>query len=165
MVHEHCKKAQNGTRVEKVWESLLYANRVWGRPITWLNFYRPKMGKNLTNLNWYILVITDSDEKCFLIFKHTINHLFFGNVRLSLLEYYLSFTSFFFLFFLFLLPMLAFKPLYALYSTLEGLEISGRAFVRQKLGVPVWGDPPQLSLPKFWTFKPLKLDGSRCRNG
>ena len=88
-----------GMCVEKVWKSLLCANRVWGCPLRDQNIYRPKMGKKLTNLNQYITAITDTDEKWFMIFEHTINHLSFAYVRLPQPKYYFSFASFF-LFFL-----------------------------------------------------------------
>ena len=39
------------------------------------------MGKKLTNLNRYISTITDIDEKWFVVFEHTINHLSFRYVR------------------------------------------------------------------------------------
>ena len=71
----------------------------------------------------------------------------------------------FFFFFLFLLRLSPFKPLNALYSKFERLKISGRTSVRLKLGVPGWGDPPQSSPPKFWSFKPLQLDESNFPNG
>ena len=82
--------------------SMLYPNRVLERPVTWPKFYRPKMDKTLT-----ILIITDIDEKWFLIFEHNINRLSFGYVRLLQLEYYFSFsflffTSFFFPYYLLL---------------------------------------------------------------
>ena len=48
------------------------------------------MGKKLMNLNRFILVITDIDEKWSVIFEYTINQLFFGDVRLPQLEYYFS---------------------------------------------------------------------------
>ena len=58
------------------------------------------MGKNLKNLNRYILVITDIDEKWFAVFEHTMNRLSFGYVWLPQLENYfscfVSFLSFFF---------------------------------------------------------------------
>ena len=57
------------------------------------------MGKKLMNLNRYISVITNIDEKWFVIFAHTINHLPFGYVRLPQLENYFScFASFSLLF-------------------------------------------------------------------
>ena len=46
-------------------------------------FYKPKIGKNLTNLDLYISVITDIDAKWFVVFEHTINHLSFGDVHLA----------------------------------------------------------------------------------
>ena len=46
------------------------------------------------------LEITDIDGEWFVVFEHTINHLSFGYVRFSQLEYYFSgFASFFLLFF------------------------------------------------------------------
>ena len=86
---------------------MLYANRVWGRPVTWPKFYAPKMGKKVTSLNRYISVITDIDEKWCAVFEHAINRLSFGYVRLPQLENHFScFRSFLLLFFfLFLLPL------------------------------------------------------------
>ena len=131
---------------------MLYANRVWGCPVTWPKFYAPKMGRKWMILNQYISVITDIDEKWFVIFEHTINHLSLGYVCLPQLEYY--FFSFFLLFFFFiiLLRLSTFKLLNALYSKFEGLKISGRASAQLKLGVPGWGVPPQTGPPKFWTL-------------
>ena len=76
------------------------------------------MGKKLPSLNRYIFVITDIDEKWFVIFEHTINHLSFGYVRLSQPEYYLS-CSIFFLPFFFLPVLSALKLLNAPYSSLN----------------------------------------------
>ena len=60
------------------------------------------MGKNLTILKRYVLVVTDIDEKWFVIFEHTIYHLSFGYVRLPQLEnYFFLFCIFFLTFFLF----------------------------------------------------------------
>ena len=86
------------------------------------------MGKKLTNLNQYISVNTNIDEKWFVIFEHTINHLSFGRVRLPQLEIYFScFVLFFpYFFFRFLLLLCTFKPLNTLYSKFERLKISGR---------------------------------------
>ena len=58
------------------------------------------MGKKLTNLNRYISVATDIDEKWFVVFDHTINHLSFGYGRLPQFEYYFSSFAPFFTFFL-----------------------------------------------------------------
>ena len=89
-----------------------------------------------------ISVVTNIDEKWFVVFGYTTNHLF-SYVRLPQLEYYFScFASFFllvFFFFLFLLPLSTFKPLNALHSKSERLKISGRTFVRRKSGLPGWG--------------------------
>ena len=52
------------------------------------NFYRPKMGRKLTNLNRCISVITDIDEKWFAIFEHSINYLSFGCDRIPQLKYF-----------------------------------------------------------------------------
>ena len=57
------------------------------------------MGKKLTNLDRYISVITDIDEKWLVIFLHAINHLSFGDVHLPQFEYHFCFVSFFFFFF------------------------------------------------------------------
>ena len=72
--------------------------------------------------------------------------------------------SFFFFFFL-LLRLSTFKPLNALHSKFERLKISGRTSAWLKLGVPGWGNPPQMGPPKFWTFKSLELDELNFRNG
>ena len=48
------------------------------------------MVKKVTSLNRYISIITHIDEKWFVIFEHTINHLSFGYVRFPQLEYYFS---------------------------------------------------------------------------
>ena len=57
-------------------------------------------GQKLTNMNQYILIITNINKKWFVIFEHTINHLSFGYVRLPQPEYYFScFVSFFLVFF------------------------------------------------------------------
>ena len=77
-----------------------------GAPGRVAKFYRPKMGKNLTNLNRYISVITDIEEKRFVIFEYTVNHLSVDYVCLPQLEYYLScflFPYFFAFFFLLML--------------------------------------------------------------
>ena len=60
-----------------------------------------KMGKKLSNLNRYVSVISDIDEKWFVVFEHSINHPFYGYVRLPQLEYYFSCFAYFFLFFYF----------------------------------------------------------------
>ena len=44
------------------------------------------MGKKLTSLNRYILVLTDIDEKWFVVFEHTVNRLSCGYVRLPNLK-------------------------------------------------------------------------------
>ena len=53
------------------------------------------MGKKLTSLNRYISVITNIDEKWYVIFEHAINRLSFGYVCLPQLDYYFSFFFFF----------------------------------------------------------------------
>ena len=65
------------------------------------NFTGRKWAKKLTNLNRYISVTTDIDEKRFVIFERTINHFSFGYVRLPQLEYYFSCFGIFFLTFSF----------------------------------------------------------------
>ena len=104
------------------------------------------MGRKWTILNRNISVISDIDEKRFVISEHTIYCLSSGYVFLPQPEYYLS--SFFF-FFLILLRLSTFEPLNALYLKLERLKISGRSSARLKLEVPGWGVPPQTSPPKF----------------
>ena len=61
-------------------------------------------GQKLTNLNQYILTITNINKKLFAIFEHTINHLSFGYVRLSQFEYYFSCFFFYYLFIYFFFP-------------------------------------------------------------
>ena len=127
------------------------------------------MGEKLTKLNQYISVITNIDEKWFVIFEHTFNHLSFGYVRLPQLEYYISmFASSFLLFFLsfvFFFPCCIFKPLNALYSKFKRLKLSRKTFVQIKSGVPGWGDALQTGPPNFKNFKLIELDGSNFRNG
>ena len=113
-----------------------------GRQVTWPKFYRPKIGKKLTSLNRYILIISDIDEKWFVVFEHSINHLSFGYVHLPQLKNYFSCFAFFFVFFLFLLPLSTFKQINALYSKFEQLKIWSRTSVGLKSGVPGWGGPP-----------------------
>ena len=91
------------------------------------------MGKKLTNLNRYISIITDIDEKWFVLFEHSINHLFFGYVHLGQLKKYFScFPSF--LTFFFLLPLSTFEQLNTLHSEFERLKKSGRTSVQLKWG-------------------------------
>ena len=107
------------------------------------------MGKMLMSLNRYISLITDIDEKWFVVSEHTINHLCFGYACSPQLENYFSFASIFLLFFLFLLPMSTFKLLNALHLKFEPWKISERSRVRLKSRVPGWRDPPQSSPAKF----------------
>ena len=98
------------------------------------------MGKKLTNLNQYISVITGFAKKWFVIFEHTIKQFSLDYVCLPQLEYNFScFASFFFFIFL---ALSTFKQLNALYAKFERLKTSGRTFLRQKSGVPVWGEYP-----------------------
>ena len=111
-------------------------------------------GKKLTSsYQYYISVITDINEKWFVVFEHTINHLSFGYVSLPQLENYFSCFAFFFLtlffFFVFLLLLSTFKLLNALYSKFERLKISGRTSVPLKSVVPGWADSSQSIPPKF----------------
>ena len=101
-------------------------------------------------LIYSISIITDIDEKWFVISEHTIHWFAFGYVRLPQLKYHFSsfFLLFFFLFII-LLRLSTFKSLNALYSKFERLKISGRTSARLKLGVPGWGNPPQTSSPNF----------------
>ena len=123
------------------------------------------MGKKLTNLNRYISVITDVDEKWFVILSTlSTTFLLVMFVYPNLKAIFLVLFLFFLLFFLILLALATFKPLNALYSKFERLKISGTTFVRLKSGVPGCGDP-QSDPQKFLTFKLLKLDGSNFRNG
>ena len=111
------------------------------------------MGRKRTILNRYISIITDIDEKWFVIFEHTINWLSFDYVHLPQLKHYFSFFFFFFLTFFFffniLLRQSTFKPPNALYLKFERLKISGRTSARLKLRVPRWENPTQTDPPKF----------------
>ena len=71
-----------------------------GAPSHVTKIYWPKMGKKWMILNRCISVITDMNEKWFVIFEHTINCFSFRYVGLPQLEYYFSFFLFltFFLF-------------------------------------------------------------------
>ena len=94
--------------------------------------------QKFANLNLFSSVTTGIDEKWFVIFENTINHFSFRYVclpNLNILLFFLFCICFFFL------PLTPFKPLNALYSKFERLKISGRTFVRQKLGVSGWGSP------------------------
>ena len=93
--------------------------------------------QNFTILNQYISVITDINEKKFVIFEHTINRLSFALVRFSQPKHHFSF----FFFLLFLPELSIYKPLNALYSRFERFKISGRTSGRLKSGVPVGGIP------------------------
>ena len=130
---------------------MLRADRVWGTGHVTKISQAKKMAKNLMNLKRCISVITDIDDKWFVIFERTINHLSFGYDRLPQHENYSSCFAFFFLdlFFFFLLPLSTFKPLNALYSKFERLKISRKTFARPKSGVPGRGNPPQSGPPKF----------------
>ena len=116
----------------------VFMNALWkpslGAPGPWPKCYGAKMGKKLTSLNRSISVITDIDEKWFVVFEHTINHLSF--VYLKLILFFL--LCIFFLPFFFFLPLSTFKLLSTLYSKFERLEISERTSVRLKSGVPGW---------------------------
>ena len=106
------------------------------------------------NLNRYISIVTDIDEKWFVVFYHTINHLSFGYVRLPQFKYFFFVLHLFLLFFLFLLPLSTFKPLNALYSKFERLKKLGRTFVRQKSGVSGWEIPLKQVLQNFELLNP-----------
>ena len=70
-------------------------------------------------------VITDIDEKWFVVFEHTLDRLSFGCVRLPQLENCFScFAALFLLLLFFLLPLCTSQPLNALYSNFERLKIS-----------------------------------------
>ena len=56
-------------------------------------------GQKVNNLNQYISIIIDIDEKWFLIFEHTINYLSFGYGHLPQLEYHFYCSASFFLLF------------------------------------------------------------------
>ena len=88
------------------------------------------MGKKFMNLNQYMSVVTDTDEKQFMVFEHTINHHSFGYVCYpSLNTVFLVLHLFLTSFSLLLLRLFTFKPLNPLYSKFERLKISGRNFV------------------------------------
>ena len=106
-----------------------------------------KLTSNYIGNYRYISVITDVDEKSFVVCKHTINRLSFGYARLLQLENIIFLVLHFFL--TFLLTPSAFKLLNALYSKFERLKIPGRTFVRMKSGVSGLGDLPQSGPPKF----------------
>ena len=57
-----------------------------GAPGHVIKILRAENGQKLTNLNRYISVITYLDEKWFVVFEHTINHLSFGYVCLPQLK-------------------------------------------------------------------------------
>ena len=59
------------------------------------------MGTKLTNLNRYISVITNIDEKWFVVFEHNTNHFDFGYVRLPNLNTIFLVLASFLLFLLF----------------------------------------------------------------
>ena len=106
-----------------------------------IKFYTPKMGKKLTSSNRYISIITDIDDKWFVVFEHTINHLSFGYVCLPQLEqYFFCFASFFLLFF---------SSLNALYKKFERLKISGSTSVQLNQGCQVGGIPLNRVLQNF----------------
>ena len=150
------------------WLWMFHVDQIWGRPVTWPKFHSPTMGKKLTSLNQYISVITDIDEKWFVIFEHTIKDqppsfwlCSFTPTWNPIFLFWHLFSHFFFLF----LPVLStFRPLNALYSNFEWLKISGRTSVRLKSRVPGWGNSTQPGNQKFWTFKLLQPDGSNFRN-
>ena len=73
----------------------------FGAPGHVTKILQAKMGKKLTSLNQYISVISDIDEKRFVVFEHTINHLSFDYDCLPQLENHFSCFAFFFLFFSF----------------------------------------------------------------
>ena len=142
---------------------LLYANRVWGRPVTWPKFYRPKMDKTLMNLNRWISVISDINEKWFVIFEYTFNHAPFFWLCLCTLTW----TSIFFvlLFFSYFFSFFYFFPSYLLANSqaifkFEQLEITEKTSVGLKSGLPNWGHLPHLDPSKVWIVKLLLLDGS-----
>ena len=100
---------------------MLYVNRVWGHSVTRPKCHRLKMGKKLTNLKQYISVIIDIDEKWFVIFEYTIDHLFL--VMFSYLKLKIIFLV---LHFFFVFPMLSTnKLLNTLYLKFVRLKISG----------------------------------------
>ena len=105
-------------------------------PVTKIS--RAKKGQKWMILNQYISGNTNTDEKWFVIFEHTINRLSFAYVRLHQPEYFFLFCFFFFLLFLFTFLCMpsTFKPLNALCSKFERSKISERTSVRLKSVVP-----------------------------
>ena len=147
---------------------MVYANRVRRHPVMWPKCYRPKMARKWTILNRYILENIDFDEKWFMVFEHSINRFFwlcsFTPTWILFFFFFVFFHTVLIFFFLILFRLSTFKPLNALYSKFERLKISGRTSAGMKLVVPGWRNPPQWGPKKFWTLKPLKLDGSKFRS-
>ena len=82
---------------------------------------------------------TDIDEKRFVIFEHTIKHLFL------VMFIYPDFNDMFLVLLLFLPELFTFKPLNAQYSNFERLWKSGRTSVRLKSGKPRQESPSNRS--------------------
>ena len=143
-----CLKLENHlTRKAVIWTqcvclSMLYANQVWRRQV---DEFEPAKADEFELI---YIVITDIDEKWFVIFELTINRLFFRLCLFPQLEYYFScFRSL-----LFLLLLSTFKPLNVLYSKFERLIYQGGLLCDRNRGCQIGGlahsDPP-----KFWIFK------------
>ena len=127
----------------------VYANWVWGRLVTWPKFYRLKMGKKLTNLNWCIPYI---------------NYRYWWKMVCDFLAHYqpsffcsftptwILFSFSFFSFFLFFSSYLTFKLQNALYSKFERLKRSRRAGTRMNLGGGTLGVSPSIWYSKILNF-------------
>ena len=111
------------------------------------------------------LGINRIDEKWFVIFEHTINHLSFGYVCLPQPEHYFScFTYFFLLFFFFFYRYLRLKRKRTVFKVWAIKDIREDLCATEIVGAR-FGDSSQSGPPKLWTFKQLELDGSNFRNG
>ena len=83
----------------------------------YVQFYWPKIVKKWSNMNQYISVSTDIDEKQFVVFEHITIHLSYSYVHLPRLTWIL----FFFFFSGFLSNLSTLKPLNAQNSHFEPL--------------------------------------------
>ena len=102
-----------------------------------IKILRAKNGQKLTKLNRYISIITDMDEKWFVVFECTINHLSFDKFAYpNLNTIFLVLHLFSYFFFLFRLPLSTFKPLKRTEFKISAIENIREDFVRQKSGMP-----------------------------
>ena len=93
--------------------------------------------QKVDNLKRYIAIISDIDEKWFVIFEHTINHFFLIMFVYPKLNAVFSVLHLFSYVFSFFLPLSTFKPRNALSSKSERLKILWSISVQQKSGVLV----------------------------